>query len=149
MKYSPFILTIVIAIVSGCSTQSSAKNESGRRMANEGDSVWIYVNHVKPDKRQQFEKFVTEIFWSKGEMLSGKDSEVFHKTRVLYPTQPERDSTYSYIFIMDPVITGGDYDIGNLLKKIYGEAKAAEYIKMFDETTAAEQTGYHVVQSHY
>ena len=53
------------------------------------------------------------------------------------------------MFIMDPVIAGGDYDIESLLRKIYGEEKAKEYIQMYDETTAAPQTAYREVQSRY
>jgi hypothetical protein len=48
---------------------------------------------------------------------------------------------------MDPVVPGGDYEIENLLRKMYDEQKAKEYIKMFEETVAAPQTEYRVIQS--
>ena len=30
-------------------------------VASPGESMWVILNHVKADKRQQFEKFVYEI----------------------------------------------------------------------------------------
>ena len=30
-------------------------------VASSGDPMWVILNHVKADKRQQFEKFVYEI----------------------------------------------------------------------------------------
>jgi hypothetical protein len=115
--------------------------------AKNGDTVWVLINHVKADKRQQFEQFVHQIFWDSSSKLSAADQQVFRQTRVLHPTAPEKDGTYSYIFLMDPYIPGGNYDIHALLNKMYGEPKASQYNKMFDETTAADQTQYLEVQS--
>jgi hypothetical protein len=115
--------------------------------ATKGDTVWVIVNHVKPDKKDQFEKFLTETFWGASKNLKGNDQAVFKQTRILYPTKPESDGTLSYIFLMDPLIANGDYDIQSLLKKMYGDDKAGEYSKVFDETSAAEQTMYVQVQS--
>ncbi len=52
-------------------------------------------------------------------------------------------------FIMDPVVTGGNYDITALLGKMYTPEKAAEYNKLFDESLARKQTHYTVVQSRH
>ncbi len=105
------------------------------------------INHIKADKRQDFEKFIYEIFWPGGKKLSAKDQRVFRQTRVLHPVKPEADGTYSYVFIMDPVVSGGDYQIENVIKKMYDEQKANEYIKMFNDSFGGEQTFYEVVQS--
>lgn len=134
--------------VTGTSPSVKQKNLSARKTATEGEKVWVIINHIKADKRQQFEKFIHEIFWPMAAKLGWQDQQVFRQTRVLHPTKAEEDGTYSYIFIMDPIIEGGDYDIDNLLKKMYGPEKAAEYGKMFDETKSREQTQYLVRQSH-
>ena len=116
-------------------------------MAQEQDTVWVIVNPVKADKKEQFEKFINEFFWPRATKLSASEQQVFKHTRVLYPTRQEADGSYNYMFIMDTVIAGGDYDIDSLLKKIYGEEKANEYIQMYNETTAGPQTAYREVQS--
>jgi len=131
------------------STASSNLRAAIRPRAAEGDTVWVFVNHIKPDKRQQFEHFVHDLFWPMASQLGKSDQQVFGQTRVLYPIKAEADGTYSYLFIMDPVITGGNYDIKSLLTKMYGPEKATEYNKMYDETAAREQTGYTLIQSHY
>jgi hypothetical protein len=52
---------------------------------------------------------------------------------------------------MDPVFSGADYNEEHLLRKMYDEQKANEYIKMYikmyKEIAARPQTGYRVVQS--
>jgi hypothetical protein len=115
--------------------------------AKNGDTVWVIINHVKADKRQQFEQFVHQVFWDSASKLSAADQQVFRQTRVLHPTVPEKDGTYSYIFLMDPYIPGGNYNISALLNKMYGEPKASQYNKMLDETTTKSQTQYLEVQS--
>jgi hypothetical protein len=118
-----------------------------RSMAKPGEKVWIFVNTVKADKRQQFENFLHDVFWPGAEKLSGDDKKVFAQTRILHPTEAEADGNYSYLFVMDPVLDGGDYDIKSLLTKMYGEAKATEYNKIFEDATAGEQKGYRLTQS--
>ena len=40
---------------------------------------------------------------------------------------------------MDPVIPGADYDIGRLLEKEDGAAKAADYIKLLEGSAAGKE----------
>ena len=143
------ISTLVFFITIANAQSSPHSQQSSRTIARENDTVWVIVNPVKADKRAQFEKFINEVFWPGAKKLSVKEQQVFTQTRVLYPTKQEADGSYNYMFIMDQVITGGDYDIESLLKKIYGEPKANEYIQMYNETTAAPQIMYSEVQSRY
>lgn len=124
-------------------------NKAVQTSSKEGDKVWVIVNHVKADKRAQFEKFVHEVFWANAFKLPAADQQVFRHTRILHPVGAEADGTYSYVFLMDPIIEGGNYNIDDLLKKMFDASKAAEYGKMFGETQAREQTQYQVVQAKY
>jgi len=36
--------------------------KSAYSRATEGNTVWVLLNHVKPDKCKQFEEFIHEIF---------------------------------------------------------------------------------------
>ncbi|MFN8345132.1 MAG: hypothetical protein U0X91_09015 [Spirosomataceae bacterium] len=119
-----------------------------RPMAKSGETVWIFLNPVKKDKRQQFEKFLHVIFWPGAKKLSAADQQVFKQTRILHPTKPEPDGTYSYFFVMDPAIKEGDYDILSLLTKMYGAAKAKEHYKLFEDSLLnGKQKGYIETQS--
>lgn len=120
-----------------------------RALAVAGDTVWVVVNPVKPEKRAQFERFVNEIFWPSGAKLGAADQRSFRQTRVLNAVRPEADGTYSYVFIMDPVQKGFAYDISALLTKVYGKEKAAEYYKLFTESLAGKQRTYVTVQTRF
>ena len=118
--------------------------------ATAGDTVWVVAYKVRPDKRAQFEGFVSR-FWRAGlEYGTRQDStmvaEVRH-TRVLYPTQMNSDSTYTYAFIMDPVIHGADYVIRNLAGRVYPPAQAAEELRAFNESIARDKSDYQIVLS--
>ncbi|WP_157780978.1 hypothetical protein [Hymenobacter sedentarius] len=132
------------------SLRAAGQAAAGRRtLAQAGDTVWVVINHVKADKRAQFERFVTEIFWPMAAKLGPADQRTFRQTRVLNPVRPEADGTYSYFFVMDPVITGANYDILTLLKKMYGNEKAAAYFKQFTESLSGKHQMFVTVQSRY
>ena len=70
MKQLLLILTILITAfqisithAQTASASSDNKKAAMRPITKEGDSVWVFVNHIKADKRQDFERFVQEIFW--------------------------------------------------------------------------------------
>ncbi|MBI1760641.1 MAG: hypothetical protein HYR56_04310 [Acidobacteria bacterium] len=123
-------------------TPTSAKH----RLAVEGDEVWVAVNTIKADKREQFEKWVYEIFWPAGLKLPAKERAAFEHTRVLRPSKANDDGTWTYLYVMDPVIPGAEYDIERLLKRMFDEAKAQEYGRMLEETMAKPQFGYDMKQ---
>ena len=128
-----------------------AEYPSGTKVqATEGDTMWVLLNHIKFDKQQQFEKFIHEIFWPKSVMLPDEEQQAFSHTRVLHPVKMNEDSSYTYIFIMDPVIHGVSYSFLYYLKKMYGEAQAKKYFQMLSEcylNSRIEQTEYVVIQS--
>jgi hypothetical protein len=147
----PGALTALVIFAFGLllGTGAAAQQAPPRAMASTGQTVWVIVNPVKADKRAQFERFVNEIFWPSAAKMSAADQQAFRHTRVLNPTKPQPDGTYAYLFIMDPVLKGVSYSIVPLLKKAYGDAKAAEYNKLFTESLAGEQITYVSTQSKY
>jgi hypothetical protein len=131
-------------------TLKTTEDLSGTNIrATVSDTVWVLLNHIKPDKCEQFEKFIHEIFWPKADKLNAADQQAFKQTRVLHPVEMNKDSTYTYVFLMDPVIPHGNYRILYYLKKMYDEEKAKEYYKMWDECYKSPQVGYVVIQSQY
>ncbi|GAC1648204.1 MAG: hypothetical protein NVS4B3_03380 [Gemmatimonadaceae bacterium] len=96
-----------------------------------GDTVWVVANTVRAEKRNDYEGFVTRL-WRAGLDYGAKQDPTvlatFQNTRVLYPNRMNRDSTYTYMFVMDPPITGAQYDIQKLLNRMLPPAQAdAEY----------------------
>ena len=87
------------------------------------ETVWLCTYKVKADKCQQYEHFVHDIFWPGVSKLSGNERKVFSQTRIMHPEKMEKDSTYLYSFLMDPVIKHTSYDILSIIKKMYGAEK--------------------------
>jgi|SRR6266545_3266803 len=109
-----------------------------------GEQMWIRLNHVKADKRELFERFIHDILRPAVEQV---EPAMFRQVRFLHPTEPNEDGTYTYVFLMDPLIEGANYGIVHLLKRAYGEEQAAAYDQMWDEAVASPQTGYELIQS--
>jgi hypothetical protein len=128
---------------------ATAQTKNPRQAATEGDTVWVVVNYVKPDKKAQFEKFVHEILWPPHSKLSETEQRMFRQTRVLHGAAPQEDGSYTYIFMMDPVISGANYSIEDMLRKMYPEDKAAEYFKLYEESLARDYHMYTLVQSRH
>lgn len=119
---------------------------SGR--ATTGDTVLIAVNHVRADRRAQFEEFAN-AFWRAGSRPGALDSlsaETFRRTRTLYPTQPDSDGTYNYVFIMDPVVRGANYEIGPILERLFPAAESARLGRLLEESVARPQRQWVLVQ---
>ena len=109
-----------------------------------GERMWIRLNHVKADKRELFERYIHDILQPAVEQV---EPAMFRQVRFLHPTAPNEDGTYTYVFLMDPLIEGADYGIRNLLKRAYGDEQAAAYDQMWDEAVASPQAGYELIQS--
>jgi len=151
--FTVFFILLFIFIILMINTDQKAQTtkdqpESVMRAAK-GDTVWVLLNHIKADKCEQFEKFVHEILWPIALESDPMSQEVGKYTRVLHPVEMNEDSTYTYIFIMDPMVQGANYKFSHYLKKKYDEQKTKEYLKMVGECYASPQTGYTVVQSQH
>lgn len=115
-----------------------------------GDTVWVIANSVRADRRAQFQRFIETFYRLGSDLGSRQDSSVlrtFRRTRVLYPTQQNPDSTYTYLFIMDPRISGADYDMSKLLRRVLPTDSADALLKMFQESLARDQEAWLSVQA--
>ena len=107
---------------------------SPRIVAQKDQEVWAAIHRVKADKRAAFEDFVrTKLFPSIDRSKPEMDLAV-KQSRLIIPTEPEKDGSYRYMFIMDPVVEGEDYSIENILISKHGEKKGKEMLKEYDAT---------------
>lgn len=115
-----------------------------------GDTVRVIINHVLADKRGQFEHFTHEILLPAMTKMAPVDSisaRQMHQARLLHPTRMEPDSTYAYVFIVDPVVTSRSYSFPDLFTRAYGSQKADEYMRMFRESLARPSDTYLVTNA--
>lgn len=108
--------------------QSKANNR-----AIEGDRVWLIINYVKAESKPEFEKFMEDIFFKA--LLTSKEpqrADQYQKTRWLMPAKQNSDSTWTYVFIMDPVVANSNYDIEKLFQEQYSPENSAELFKQYE-----------------
>jgi hypothetical protein len=80
--------------------------------------VWVVLATARPEQRAGIEEF-TRLFWRAG--LATSDTSIrkgFLQTRVLVPTKAEPDGSWTYGFLMDPVISGWNYSVPELARKL-------------------------------
>jgi hypothetical protein len=114
------------------------------RRAKQGERVWVRINNVRADKREQFEDFLENVL---APAAAQQLAPAYPMTRFLYPTEPNEDGSYTYVFLMDPVVEGVDYHIGRLLEQVYGKERTAELDKLWSECVIGQQSGYTLTQS--
>jgi len=126
----------------------------GRQTAKNGEEVWLVINKIKFDKKQEFDKILFgEVMSAMTEYRDKADEkhELNKKSlktmRVLRPTQINDDSTWTFLFIADPYIEGATYNIGPPLLQKYGEDEAQAVFDRWNDCFAAGQEVYLSKQS--
>lgn len=112
--------------------------------AHEGEDMWVVLHHIRAEKRETFEHFVHAILMP---AVAHVQPEVYNKTRILHPTMPNKNGSYTYIFLMDPLVADGEYNIENILLEFYKPEVAKDYIKIWKDCQEEPQTEYDVIQS--
>ena len=84
-----------------------------------GELVFLAVHYVRAEKRVQFEQYIHRIHAAAEHLHTEAD----HHVRVLLSNQPNEDGSYTYVFLMDPLIEGSDLRIDSLLTRFYGTEK--------------------------
>ena len=123
--------------------------EKNKVVASSAESMWVILNHVKADKRQQFEKFAYEILLpalkekAKSDLIS---KQIIDQTRMLEPMRANKDSSYTYIWLMDPLVKDANYSYPGILGQVYSPEETKKYISMNDECLVGPQVSYRVKQ---
>lgn len=91
--------------------------------ARAGEQVWMIINYVRADKRDEWEQFVRRIHAAAQQTQPDADKLV----RAFLADKPNDDGTYTSVFLMDPVVEGVDYSIVAILTNAYGAEQANTY----------------------
>lgn len=101
--------------------------------AKEGDKVWLIVNHIKDESKADYLNWINTYFMP---LLINATDEItkkqYQNTRWLEPLRQNPDKSWTYVFIMDPVVPKTNYDITNLLTTKYGAEKATALNKEYE-----------------
>lgn len=152
MKSISIFLLLSTAFIYACrqdmknTTSNDSPPTKEQMRAKTGEEVWIIVTYVKEASKSEYEQWIKDIFYpalqqSKNPMNKAQ----LNATRWLEPAGQNEDKTWTYTWIMDPVVPKGDYDIPTLLNTAYGEEKGKAYWAKY-ETFWAKPVEMHVLK---
>lgn len=139
----------LLAVTAACGSASKGPSPMGGR-AVAGDTVSLVQYYVRPDGRDRFERFVRESYWPAVQEVARKNPERvrgFRQARIIFPTRANPDGSFTYVFLLDPMVTGESYRILELLQQVYPAAEAEQRYRQWAETWIRPFTSQVFVQS--
>jgi hypothetical protein len=130
--------------------QKWIKSNKEANRAKTSETILIVVVNVKKESKKEFDFWVKDVLYaalysSKSEMKKAQLKTV----RWFEPVRQNKDSTWTYSWIMDPIIPKTDYEIDTFLEKEYGKELGQKHWNkyltfMADEpkVIALKQTNY-------
>jgi len=144
------IILVVMIIIGGPHAQTMSA--TGAMEASPGDPIRVILNHVKADKRAQFEKFVYEVLLPVLEKNAENDPisrSIIEQTRMLEPTGANKDSSYTYIWLMDPLVKKANYSYKKIISGVHSPKETEKYLSMMGECLVGPQVSYLVKQGRF
>ena len=146
------LLTTLPFVTYGQETKNAAPSTATKEQvrAKAGQDVWIVVTYVQDAARPEFEKWVKEVFYpALQKSANPMHQDQLNNTRWLEPASQNEDKSWTYVWIMDPVVPKADYDIPTMLNAAYGEEKGKAHWEKYQtffvkapEIHILKQTGY-------
>jgi len=139
-----FLSSLFLILIGNINSQTTESKQ--------GDPMWVILNHVKADKRQQFEKFAYEVLLPALEENATSNlttRKMIGQTRMLEPRRANKDSSYTYIWLMDPLVKDAIYSYPGILKRVYSSEETKKYISMNNECLVSPQVAYPVKQGRW
>ena len=68
---------------------------------------------------------------------------------MLEPRRANKDSSYTYIWLMDPLVKKANYSYPDILNRVHSPEEAEEYISMHNECLVGPQVSYPVKQGRW
>ena len=118
--------------------------------AKESGKVMMIINYVKDESKTEYEKFMNEIFF---DLLSKSKNpltkEKYQKTRWLTPSAQNENKTWTYAFVMDPLVENGDYGILPLFQERFSKEESEKLLEKYASFLAGPPDVHTLVQSKY
>ena len=139
-----FLSSLFLILIGNVNSQTTKSKQ--------GDPMWVILNHVKADKRQQFEDFAYKVLLPALEEIAISNlttRKMIGQTRMLEPRCAINDSSYTYIWLMDPLVKDAIYSYPGILKRVYSPEETKKYISMNNECLVSPQVAYPVKQGRW
>lgn len=128
MKTKLFTLALLLV-----SAGAFAQTKAYEKPAKPGETVLVVVASIKNEKKAEYETWMNDVMYAALHKSRNPVKQAQLKvTRWLKPARQNADSTWTYAFIMDPVIPKTDYDIPTFLKQEYGDETGERYASQYE-----------------
>lgn len=103
-----------------------------KNRAEKGEKVLMIIVKIKNESKKDFEKWIDEIFYPAEYRSKDPMKIAQNKTaRWMIPVRQNKDSTWTYAWIMDPYIPNTNYDISDFFTVQYGKELGEKYWQMY------------------
>ena len=138
-----FFAIFAIILIFGCAPNIS---NSQAIKAKSGEQTMIVLNHIKFDKKEEFNSIlfneVMPAYYAYEDSSAEKNKlndKAAKSMRILLPENMNEDSTWTFIMFADPLYDGALYTIGKPLYQKYGEKGANEVFARWNDCFASGQ----------
>ena len=138
-----FFAIFAIILIFGCAPNIS---NSQAIKAKSGEQTMIVLNHIKFDKKEEFNSIllneVMPAYYAYEDSSAEKNKlndKAAESMRILLPSNINQDSTWTFIMFADPFYEGALYNIGPPLNQKYGEEGAKEVFARWSSCFASGQ----------
>ena len=138
-----FFAIFAIILIFGCAPNIS---NSQAIKAKSGEQTMIVLNHIKFDKKEEFNSIllneVMPAYYAYEDSSAEKNKlndKAAKSMRILLPSNINQDSTWTFIMFADPFYEGALYNIGPPLNQKYGEEGAKEVFARWSSCFASGQ----------
>ncbi len=126
-----------------------ALDKEETRAAND-QQVLIVLVQVKEESKDDFDAWIKDVLYaalykSKSEMKKAQ----LNAVRWMEPVRQNEDGTWTYSWIMDPIILGTNYDIIPFLTSEYGEEEGMKHWDKYLTFMAAQPQSIMLKQTDY
>ena len=145
-----FFAIFAIILIFGCEPNFS---NSKVIKAKSGEKTMIVLNHIKFDKKEEFNSIlfneVMPAYYAYKDSSAEKNklNDMAAKSmRILLPGSMNEDSTWTFIMFADPLYDGALYTIGKPIYQKYGEKGANDFFARWNDCFASGQVVFLVEQ---
>ena len=108
-------LAIVLSLVAACARPTTTSDANVSRgaayAAQEGDTVVVLMHRVRPDRRAEYERFMTEVWFPRAREFGVRHPKfgaaLARRWRLVGAEPSESDSLYTYMFLYPGLEVGG------------------------------------------
>jgi hypothetical protein len=101
----------------------------------------VILNFVKADKTADFEMVLGKVKDALAKSEKPERKQQATGWKVFKASEPGPNGAVIYVFIMDPVVKGGDYSIGQILVEGFGQAEGTTMYKTYSDSFGTPAIG--------